>query len=147
MLDLYDLVRVSELDLALGEESFRMRLELARSRGRPHTFRASVCRAERYRIQSTFPQKRGRPQHEPSDELVWVDWSSILRQYREPFLAPSLAAAERLLVGEVTAWLCHTRGECKGDPSHTWGECPSGRRASQNNQMQRTAPGKTKRRR
>ena len=121
MLDLYDLVRVSEFDLGLGEESFRVRLELARSRSSRGTFRASVRRAEMYRIQSTH--------HEPSDEMVLVDWSGILRQFREPFSAPSVAAAERLVLGEVEAWLSHSRGECEGDANHPWGEC-RGRRGA-----------------
>jgi hypothetical protein len=128
MLDLYDLVRVSEFDLGLGEESFRVRLELARSRSSRRTFRASVRRAELYRIQSTFPLKHGRPQHEQSDEMALVDWSGILRLFREPFSAPSVAAAERLVLGEVDASLCHSRGECEGDANHTWGECRGGRR-------------------
>jgi hypothetical protein len=128
MLDLFDLVRTSEFDLGLGEESFRVRLELDRSRSSRRTFRASVRRAELYRIQSTFPLKDGRPAHEPSDEMVLVDWSGILRRFCEPFSAPSVAAAERLVLGEVDAWLSHSRGECEGEANHTWDECRGGRR-------------------
>jgi hypothetical protein len=128
MLDLYDLVRVSEFALGVGEESFRVRLELARSRSSRRTFRASVRRAELYRIQSAFPLKDGRPAHEPSDEIVLVDWSGILRRFREPFSAPSVAEAERLVLDEVDAWLCHSRGECEGDANHIWAECRGGRR-------------------
>ena len=59
------------------DESFRVRLEVTRSRAWPCMFRANVWRAELYRIQSTFPQKRGRPLHDPSDELVWVETGAL----------------------------------------------------------------------
>jgi len=114
--ELFDLIKITEFDLHLGEESFRIRVELTR-------FRANVWRAEHYRIQSTFPQNSGRPGHEPSDELVWVNWSEILRTCNKVFVSPSVARAGEAVFNELYAWIRHTRGECDSKP-HVWGECP-----------------------
>jgi hypothetical protein len=128
-LELFDVVRVSEFQLDLGDESFRIRLEMTRSRRTPRLYRANVWRTEYFRIQPTFPQKQGRPAHKPSDEIVWLDWTGVLRAYGEPFRAGSLAKAEELALDELGAWVHHTRAEC-GGPKHTWGECPAGAKTS-----------------
>ena len=121
--ELFNLIKVTEFDLQLGEESFRIRVELTQSHLERRRFRANVWRAEVYRIQSTFPQNSGRPQHEPSDELVWVNWNEILRTCNKVFVSPSVARAGEAVFNELYAWIRHTRGECDSKP-HVWGECP-----------------------
>jgi hypothetical protein len=128
-LNLFDVAKVSESEVELGDESFRVRVEITRSRRTPGMFRANVWRTEYYRIQPTFPQKRGRPVHQPSDEIIWLDSTAVLRAYGEPYRAGSLAEAEQLVLDELRAWVRHTRAEC-GGPKHTWGECPAGAKAS-----------------
>jgi len=120
--ELYDVVKATESELVLGDESFRIKVELTRSRTRPSSFRANIWAAELYRIQSTFPQTKGRPAHRPSDELICVSWTSVLRRCGEQFQARSVARAEGMILSELAAWLRHSRGECERKP-HTWGEC------------------------
>ena|SRR2546428_2452913 len=120
--ELYDVVKATESELVLGDESFRIKVELTRSRTRPSSFRANIWAAELYRIQSTFPQTKGRPAHRPSDELICVSWTSVLRRCGERFQARSVARAEGMILSELAAWLRHSRGECERKP-HTWGEC------------------------
>jgi hypothetical protein len=127
-LALYDLIRATECDVVLGDDSFRVRVELTRSRRSLRRFRANVWAAERYRIQSTFPQAGGRPTDQPSDELVWVNWSTLLRMGDTPFSAPSVTRAETIVLDELRAWVRHARGEC-GSDSHTWGDCARGPKA------------------
>ncbi len=122
LLDLHDLVRVTECQLALGEDAFRLRIELTRSRQAPRRFRANVWRTDFYRIQPTFPQTKRGLLHKPCDEQVWVEWS-ILRYYHAPFAAPSVAAAEKLVLTEVESWIRHARAECGVSAPHPWGDC------------------------
>jgi len=120
--ELYDLVRITESDLTLGEESFRIRVEVTRSRSRPSSFRANIWAAELYRIQSTFPQREARPEHRQSDQLIWVSWTSVLRRCGEQFQARSVERAEDTVLSELAAWVRHSRGDCERKP-HAWGEC------------------------
>jgi len=53
-------------------DDFRFRVEIVRIQDRKPRYRARVWRIEHYRIQPTFPQKRGRPSEEPCDELLLV---------------------------------------------------------------------------
>jgi hypothetical protein len=72
------LVQIVEFDVVLGDDSFALRVELFQDKTRRRTFRANIWRNELYRIQSTFPQKpsTGQPEHQPSDEVILIDWST-----------------------------------------------------------------------
>ena len=56
--EVYDLVKVTESDLTLGEESFRIRVEVTRSRSRPSSFRANIWAAESIAFNLRFPSAR-----------------------------------------------------------------------------------------
>ena len=145
-LDLYDLVDVTECVLTLPDDSFRVRVELFRSRVRPSLYRAGLWREELYRLQPTLPLKRGRPAHRGSDESLWVDWTAILRRCYDPFVSRSRKRAQEVVLRDVESWLRHTRAECGGDMSHTWAECGAGRSPSQNKRMQLARSAKARRR-
>jgi hypothetical protein len=145
-LDLYDLVEVTQCELRLSEDAFRVRVELFRNRTKTSLYRASLWREELYRLQPTLPLKRGRPSHQPSDETIWVDWTAILRRCYQPFVARSSKNAQGLVLRDVEAWLRHTRAECGGDMLHTWAECAPRKSASQNKRMQLTRSAKAGRR-
>ena len=120
---LYDLVRSVQFKVQLGDTADDLRLEILRSRKKPFKYRAALWRLEFFRIQSTFPQDNGVPSHEPSDEFIWVDSTTILRKYDSPFSARSIAAAEKLVLAEVMSWASHSVGKCSGRPNHAWPEC------------------------
>jgi hypothetical protein len=123
-LEFFELKRAIEADVILGDEGFRLRVEITRSRRRRSVYRANIWATEYFRIQSTSPSTDGKPAHEPSDELLWVNWTSILRRYfSEAFNARSTAAAEAIVLADVLAWVHHSLAECSGK-EHTWGECP-----------------------
>src|SRR5260370_7609984 len=88
---LYALVKTVEFDVVLGDDSFALRVELFQDKTRRQTFRANIWRNELYRIQSTFPQNpsTGRPEHQPSDEVILIDWSSNLRGNSSSFNPPT----------------------------------------------------------
>lgn len=65
-----EVVRVVELSpIALGDDELHFRLEVRRAGKR---FVGQVWRWEFFRIQPTFPQRRGVPAHKPSDEQVLI---------------------------------------------------------------------------
>ncbi len=144
--DLFDIVSVADADVQLGDEVFRLRFEISRSRKTRSQYRAHLLRAELYRIQSTFPQAKGQPAHQPSDELIWVDWSSILRGYDRAYRARSLEDAEQRVLLATSAFLRHSRGECDGREGHIWGQCAGTAPASQNDERHLTRPAKARRR-
>jgi hypothetical protein len=63
-------------------------------------------------MQSTFPQRDGVPLHEPSDELVLVEYSSYLRRELDPssFEADSPKEARELVERALLAFLDHSTG-------------------------------------
>src|SRR5258708_32282079 len=109
---LYALVKTVEFDVVLGDDSFALRVELFQGKTRRQTFRANIWRNELYRIQSTFPQNpsTGRPEHQPSDEVVLIDWSSNLRGNYSVFKAASSPPALIIVLTAIQAVLDHAAG-------------------------------------
>ncbi|HEY9828496.1 MAG TPA: hypothetical protein V6D19_23905 [Stenomitos sp.] len=99
ILDVYQLELAIELDIKYGVEdkSVSIRIKILKNLNKVGVYRSRVNRAELYRIQSTFPQKNGKPKHLPSDELIWVD-DDFLWSYDDEILAPnSDSALEKVL--------------------------------------------------
>jgi len=107
---LYALVKTVEFDVVLGDDSFALRVELFQDKTRRRTFRANIWRSEFYRIQSTFPQNpsTGLPEHQPSDEVVLIDWSANVRGNYSVFKAASSTAALNMVLKVIRAALDHT---------------------------------------
>ena len=108
----YALVKTVEFDVDLDDDSFALRVELFQDKTRRRTFRAKIWRNEFYRIQSTFPQlpSTGQPEHQPSDEVILIDWSTNVRGNYSIFKAPSSAAALNMVLKAIRAALDHTTG-------------------------------------
>jgi len=106
---LYELVKTVEFDVVLGDDSFALRVELFEDKTRRRTFRANIWRNEFYRIQSTFPQNAStaQPEHQPSDEVILIDWSTNLRGNFSVFKATSSTAALNLVLKAIRAALDH----------------------------------------
>jgi hypothetical protein len=96
---------VRVLDLApmqLADETLLLRIEISKTLTGPRAFTAKLWRIERYRIQSTFPQKNGAPAHQPSDEeLLMVEnnfpFDPVTAKSSEAALAKMLRALKRFV--------------------------------------------------
>lgn len=79
-----EVVDLSPIPGARGsDEPLRFRLEVLEDLGERGKYRARVLRYEVFRVQPTFPQKRGKPAWDPADtELLIVDkthdWESTV---------------------------------------------------------------------
>jgi len=106
---LYALVKTVEFDVVLGDDAFALRVELFHDKSRRRIFRANIWRNEFYRIQSTFPQSlsSGVPEHQPSDEVILVDWSTNVRGNYSTFEAASSTAALNTVLKAIRAALDH----------------------------------------
>jgi hypothetical protein len=108
----FELIRVFEFDMDLGEDSFYpTRVELYRAGKPDDLYRCRVWQVEHYRIQSTFPQAEdGTHLHEPSDEEILVEYSAYLRCDWDPagFRASSPEAARQMVEEALLAFLDHT---------------------------------------
>jgi hypothetical protein len=111
--NLYKLVKTVEFDVALGDDSFALRVELLQDTVRKQAFRANVWRNEFYRIQPTFPEhpKTGRPQHRPSDEVILIDWSSNIAGEYSEFEAPGPAVALKTVLKDIRGTLDRAAGD------------------------------------
>jgi hypothetical protein len=105
---IYELIKTIEFDVEIGDDGFSLRLELFQSLEDSKTFRVHLWRTEFYRIQSTFPQESGTPKHEPSDELIWIDWSTQLQEDYNNFQAENAENAVQLVLDEIRKRLVHT---------------------------------------
>ncbi|MDJ0724986.1 MAG: hypothetical protein QNJ38_07745 [Prochloraceae cyanobacterium] len=106
---IYELVKVLEFDIDLGDDRFPLRLEIFRSLADNCLFRARIWRTEFFRIQSTFPQEENsQPSHDPSDELILLDFSDYLTKDYENFRANSLESAIALIIKDLQQFLDKT---------------------------------------
>ncbi len=104
----YELLKVLEFDLDLGDDRFPLRLEIFRSLDDSCLFRARIWRTEFFRIQSSFPQEDGKPSHDPSDELILLDFSDYLAENYDDFRANSIEAAIDLIFEDLKHFLDKT---------------------------------------
>ena len=111
--EIYELARMIEFDVALGEGSFNLRIELLRAISSQHRFRAHIWRSEFYRIQSTFPQddETHKPVDPPSDELIFIDYSTQLGGDYSDFPAEDDTAALQMVLDDFQNHLKHIAGE------------------------------------
>ena len=111
--ELYELVKTIEFDVALGEDGFNLRIELFRALSSQNHFRAHIRRSEFYRIQSTFPQdhETHKPVDPPSDELIFIDYSTQLNGDYSDFQAEDEATALQLILDDCQRFLQRIAGE------------------------------------
>lgn len=110
---IHELIRTVEFDIALGKDRFHVRVELFRALANPNKFRAHIWRNEFYRIQSTFPQdnKTHQPTDPPSDELIFIDFSTQLTGDYSDFHADDETAALQLILDDRQQFLKRVMGE------------------------------------
>lgn len=120
MFHLHDLLRTSDLDIAFPNETLRLRLEVFRSRSSPRTYRVALWSLNTFRMRPSFLAHGGTLR--TSDEMIWVDFSAILRDLEGPLRGRSAAEVERRVLKELKLWVAHCRGTCSNVP-HVWGKC------------------------
>jgi hypothetical protein len=108
---IYELSKVVEFDLQLGDESWLIRIEILRNTGTQGRFRCHIWQAELFRIQSTFPSGEAGPLHHPSDELIWVSFNGPGRELDDDFAASDDEAALASVISGFAKFLEHTTTE------------------------------------
>jgi len=77
-----EIVKVFEITVAFnspeGGDTLDFRVELMRDYKDKKKMKAKIWRKEFYRIQPTFPQQKGLPEHEPCDELLLVEETGLI---------------------------------------------------------------------
>jgi hypothetical protein len=112
----YELEKIIEFDIELSDVRNTLRIELFRNLSEPRHFRAHIWGSEFFRIQSSFPRDRvtDQPAHEPSDEIVLVDYSHYLSGDYRDFEAESLESAAAMILDDCRRFLNHISGQNKG---------------------------------
>ncbi|MBA2646605.1 MAG: hypothetical protein H0U81_07390 [Pyrinomonadaceae bacterium] len=109
----FELVRVLELDITLGDDFIPTRIELFRDTERDDYFRCHVWELEHFRLTPTFPQDgSGGPAH-ISDDVIMVERGTTyrIRGFGGSFTASSADAALEMVIAELNDFLKHVTGE------------------------------------
>ena len=101
----YEIAKVVEFDLLLGDDSWSIRIELFRNTESQGRFRCRIWQAELFRIQSTFPSE---PRDPRSDELIWVEFSGPKIDRFDDFAAENPDAALEVVLASFKRFLEHT---------------------------------------
>jgi hypothetical protein len=110
---IFELIKTIDFDVALGTDGFNLRIELLRAISAPNHFRAHIWRSEFYRIQSTFPQnyETHDPADPPSDELIFIDYSTQLGGDYSDFQADDETVALQMVLDDCQRFLKRIMGE------------------------------------
>jgi len=104
MSPIYELGKTYELDVRLGEVTFKMRIELFRNTEKPDHYRCHVWELEMFRLTPTFPMDESGQPAVISDDMVMVDRgipSSRVSYPREDIVAPSFEAALEIVMNDL----------------------------------------------
>ena len=108
MSPLYELGKSYELDVRLGEVTYKMRIELFRNTEKADHFRCHVWELELFRLTPTFPMDDHGQPAVVSDDMVMVDRGiprSNLSYPQEDIVAPSIEAAFEIVMTDLKASL------------------------------------------
>jgi hypothetical protein len=109
---IYEISKVIEFDLNLGDESWPIRIEILRNSEIKGRFRSRIWQGEHFRIQSTFPMgDDGLPRDHPSDELIWVKFMGPSLGDYDDFAAENSDAALAIVLSDFERFLEHTTME------------------------------------
>ena len=104
MSPVYELGKTYELDVRLGEVTYKIRVELLRNTEKADHFRCHVWELELFRLTPTFPMdEKGQPAA-ISDDTVMVDRGmnlGIRDSAQEDIVAPSIEAAFAIVMNDL----------------------------------------------
>lgn len=110
----YELAKVVELDVQIGDDSYSLRIELMRDTEDEHRFRCHVWELELFRLIPTFPMNAsGQPEH-ISDDVLMVEREIAHRRInypREDIVAPNVDAALEVVMLDIERFLEHATSE------------------------------------
>jgi hypothetical protein len=111
---LFELVKVVELDIQLGEDSWSTRIELFQSTEATDHFRCHVWELELFRLTPSFPRDEdGLPAH-ISDDVLMVERGIAHRKISYPMediVASDVNAALKIVVEDLKRFLERVTGE------------------------------------
>ncbi|MFN0121292.1 MAG: hypothetical protein ACKV2V_12405 [Blastocatellia bacterium] len=107
----FELVKIIELDLTLGEDLIPTRIEILRDMARDDFFRCHIRELEYFTLTPTFPcDDHGKPLHISSDVHL-AERSSTYAHFNKRnykgFSAPNTDAALRMILDDLAAFLEH----------------------------------------
>ena len=108
---IYELAKICELDIQLGEDSYTLRIELLRNTEKQDHFRCHAWELEMFRLLPTFPMDQSNQPAHTCDDVVMVDRGiprSSIRYPVEDILAPSVDAAFEIVLGDLKRFLEHS---------------------------------------
>jgi hypothetical protein len=110
----FELVKVIELDITLGDDFMPTRIEIFQDTERTDFFRCRVWELEHFRLTPTFPMEDGKPLH-ISDDVIQVERSATYERFRDPsyegYVAADADAALQMIIDDLKSFLEHVTGE------------------------------------
>ena len=108
---IYELAKICELDIQLGENSYMLRIELFRNTEKEGHYRCHAWELEMFRLVPTFPMGESNEPAHTCDDVVMVDRGiprSSIRYPVEDIVAPSVDAAFEIVLGDLKGFLEHS---------------------------------------
>jgi hypothetical protein len=109
----FELVKVIELDITLGDVFSPIRIEIFQDTERTDFFRCRVWELERFRLTPTFPMEDGKPLH-ISDDVIQVERSvnyRISEDLTSGYVAADADAALQKIIDDLKSFLEHVTFE------------------------------------
>lgn len=98
------LVQVLELSLPTTDEELVLRIEFFQNLVESDLFSVRMWRLEHYRLQSTFPQRDGVPDHCPSDEVILKEFEGLESPLPQPTRFVDVGAARAFVLEKLAQW-------------------------------------------
>jgi hypothetical protein len=108
---IYELAKICELDIQLGEDSYTLRIELFRNTEKECHFRCHAWELEMFRLAPSFPVDESNEPAHACDDVVMVDRGiprSSIRYPVEDIVAPNVDAAFEIVLGDLKGFLKHS---------------------------------------
>lgn len=103
----YELVKVIELDLRLGDEFIPLRFEIFQDTERKNHFRCRLWQLELHRLQPTFPMdEKGQPEH-IQDAVIILGWIGPKMKTYDNIVADDADIALAIVMDDFKRFLEH----------------------------------------
>jgi hypothetical protein len=111
----FELVKVIELDITLGDVFIPTRIEIFQDTERTDFFRCRLWELELFRLTPTFPMEEGGKPLHISDDVIQVERSATRSRFRdlsyEGYAAADADAALQKIIDDLKSFLEHVTGE------------------------------------
>ena len=111
---IFESVKIVELDLRFGDDSWSIRIELLRDTEASDHFRCHVWELEMFRLTPTFPTDENDLPAHISDDILMVDRGiahSQIAYPREDIIAADVDSALEVVLTDLRGFLEHVTGE------------------------------------